>query len=622
MKTMEPETKEQGAIDLSRYSKEKRQALEVTEEARGPRLMEGFASGLFLGSPKFSPLYEVIKEESPDGKEGDKFLETLERTLDRHANPDEIDETGEIPDSLLEKLAEIGAFGIKIPKEYGGLGLSQATYSRAAKLLGSRCGNLTALLSAHQSIGLPQPLLRYGTEDQKKKFLPDVARGAITAFALTEDEVGSDPSRLNTRAKPIKGGKSYLINGQKLWCTNGTKAKYLVVMARTPSTTGAGGKRKRSITAFVVDARTPGIEIAHRCRFMGLRALYNGVIRFHNVEVPAKNIILAPGKGMRVALNALGVGRLTLPAACSGLAYESLKIARCWCVERRQWGSEIGKHEAIASKLADMAADAYATDSMVRMTSALVDAKVDFRMESALCKLWGTETAWRVVDDLMQIRGGRGYETARSLANRGDNPEPVERMMRDSRINRIFEGSTEIMRLYLAREALDPHLRLAGGAMDSRLSLGTRLLTAIKAGIHYSIWYPGQYLPSLDTSPSGTSRRTRKALRYVERTSRRLSRSLFHAMALHGPALEKRQLLLGRLVDVAGELFALTSSHLRADAILAGKEACEEIKKEDLPTILAYLDARTRNRLRGLFEELSNPADGKGRRLASKILAD
>ena len=179
-------------------------------------------------------------------------------------------------------------------------------------------------------------------------------------------------------------------------------------------------------------------------------------------------------------------------------------------------------------------------------------------MESALCKLWGTETAWRVVDDLMQIRGGRGYETARSLANRGDNPEPVERMMRDSRINRIFEGSTEIMRLYLAREALDPHLRLAGGAMDSRLSLGTRLLTAIKAGIHYSIWYPGQYLPSLDTSLNGTSRRTRKALRYVERTSRQLSRSLFHAMALHGPALEKKQLLLGRLVDVAGELFALT----------------------------------------------------------------
>ncbi len=622
MKTVEPETNPEGAIDLSRYSKEKRQALEVTEDARGPRLMDGFASGLFMGRPVFSSLHEAIQKPCPDGEEGEKFLKTLESTLDLHANPDEIDETGEIPDSLLEKLAEIGAFGIKIPKEYGGLGLSQSTYSRAAKLLGARCGNLTALLSAHQSIGLPQPLLRYGTEEQKKKFLPDVARGAITAFALTEDEVGSDPSRLNTKAKPIKGGKSYLINGQKLWCTNGTKAKYLVVMARTPSTTGSGGKRKRAITAFVVDARSPGIEIVHRCRFMGLRALYNGVIRFTNVEVPAENVILAPGKGMRVALNALGVGRLTLPAACSGLAYESLKIARRWCVERRQWGSEIGRHEAIASKIADMAADAYATDSMVRMTSALVDAKVDFRMESALCKLWGTETAWRVVDDLMQIRGGRGYETAGSLAARGDLPEPVERMMRDSRINRIFEGSTEIMRLYLAREALDPHLRLAGGAMDSRLSLGTRLLTAIKAGIHYSIWYPGQYLPSLGGSPAGISRRTRRALAYVERTSRKLSRSLFHAMALHGPALEKRQLLLGRLVDVAAELFALSSSHLRAEAILSGKETCEEIRKENLPTILAYLDERTRNRVNQLFVELSNPADGKGRRLARKILAD
>jgi alkylation response protein AidB-like acyl-CoA dehydrogenase len=622
MKTVEPKTNPDGAIDLTRYSKEKRQALEVTEEARGPRLMNGFASGLFMGRPRFDSLYEAIQKPCPDGEEGEKFLKTLEYVLDHHANPDEIDETGEIPEPLLEKLAEIGAFGIKIPKEYGGLGLSQSTYSRAAKLLGARCGNLTALLSAHQSIGLPQPLLRYGTEEQKKKFLPDVAKGAITAFALTEDEVGSDPSRLNTMAKPIKGGKSYLINGQKLWCTNGTKAKYLVVMARTPSTTGSGGKRKRAITAFVVDARSPGIEIVHRCRFMGLRALYNGVIRFTNVEVPAENIILAPGKGMRVALNALGVGRLTLPAACSGLAYESLRIARRWCVERRQWGSEIGRHEAIASKIADMAADAYATDSMVRMTSALVDAKVDFRMESALCKLWGTETAWRVVDDLMQIRGGRGYETAGSLAARGDLPEPVERMMRDSRINRIFEGSTEIMRLYLAREALDPHLRLAGGAMDSRLSLGTRLFTAIKAGIHYSIWYPAQYLPSLGGNPAGISRRTRRALAYIERTSRKLSRSLFHAMALYGPALEKRQLLLGRLVDIAGELFALASSHLRAEAILSGKEACEEIRKEDLPTILAYLDARTRKRVHQLFEDLSNPADGTGRRLARKILAD
>ena len=185
--------------------------------------------------------------------------------------------------------------------------------SRAAMELGARCGNLTALLSAHQSMGLPQPMLQYGTDEQKKRFLPKVARGAITAFALTEDEVGSDPSKLQTMAKPIEGGTRYLLNGEKLWCTNGTLARFLVVMARTPTVKKTDGKKRRAITAFVVDTRWSGVEIVRRCRFMGLRALYNGVIRFNNVRVPAENVILAPGKGMRVALNALSVGRLTLP---------------------------------------------------------------------------------------------------------------------------------------------------------------------------------------------------------------------------------------------------------------------------------------------------------------------
>jgi alkylation response protein AidB-like acyl-CoA dehydrogenase len=616
--TKEPSTP--SGIDLTRYSKEKRQALEVTEEARGSRIVDGFASGLFLGRPKFELLHRGAYAESPDGEQGERFLKRLREVLDRHANPDEIDRSGEIPDFLLDKLAGIGAFGIKIPKEYGGLGLSQSTYSRAAMLLGARCGNLTALLSAHQSIGLPQPLLQYGTEEQKKRFLPEVAGGAITAFALTENEVGSDPSKLSTRAKPIKGGKKYLLNGEKLWCTNGTLARYLVVMARTPSTEMAGGKKKRSITAFVVDTRAPGVEILHRCRFMGLRALYNGVIRFRNAEVPASNVILAPGKGMRVALNALSVGRLTLPAACAGLVDESLRITRDWCVERRQWGCEIGKHEAIAAKVADLAADAFALKAMVGLTSALVDEKVDYRLESALCKLWGTETAWRAVDDLMQIRGGRGYETAHSLAARGDNPEPVERMMRDSRINRIFEGSSEIMRLYLAREALDPHLRLAGPAMDSRLSIGKRLLAGAKAGLHYATWYPGQYLPSAFAIPRELGRSSRAALRYVERTSRRLARTLFHSMARHGPALEKRQLLLGRLVDVAGELFALSSAHLRADAIMRGKKEEGTIGPDELPALLEYLTGRTKCRINRLFGELGKNADKKARKLSRAVL--
>ena len=619
MKTMEkPQT--EGGLDLSRYSKEKREALEVTEEARGKRITDGFATGLFLGRPQFKPLIETAASKSRDGDEGEHFLKLLRHILDHHADPDEIDRSGEIPDQLLEKLAGIGAFGIKIPRRFGGLGLSQSTYSRAAMELGSRCGNLTALLSAHQSIGLPQPILQYGTDKQKERFLPQVARGAITAFALTEDDVGSDPSKLRTRAKPIEGGKKYLLNGEKLWCTNGTLARFLVVMARTPKVKREGGKKRVTITAFVVDTRWPGVEVVNRCRFMGLRALYNGIIRFNNVRVPAENVILAPGKGMRVALNALSVGRLTLPAACAGLVRESLRITREWTTERRQWGCEIGKHEAIAAKVADMAADAFALEAMVALTSSLVDEKVDYRLESALCKLWGTETAWRVVDDLMQIRGGRGYETAQSLAARGENPEPVERFMRDSRINRIFEGSSEIMRLYLAREALDHHLRLAGPVMDSRLSAGKRLLAATKAGLHYAGWYPGLHFPHPLAVPSGIRTGSRASLAYVERTSRRLARTLFHAMARHGPALEKRQLLLGRLVDVAAELYALTAAHLRAGVILRDEAESACATRAEIPAILAFLDKRTKCRVNRLFRELRDNPEAQARALSKSVL--
>ncbi len=619
MKTMEkPQT--EGGLDLSRYSKEKREALEVTEEARGKRITDGFATGLFLGRPQFKPLIETAASKSRDGDEGEHFLKLLRHILDHHADPDEIDRSGEIPDQLLEKLAGIGAFGIKIPRRFGGLGLSQSTYSRAAMELGSRCGNLTALLSAHQSIGLPQPILQYGTDKQKERFLPQVARGAITAFALTEDDVGSDPSKLRTRAKPIEGGKKYLLNGEKLWCTNGTLARFLVVMARTPKVKREGGKKRVTITAFVVDTRWPGVEVVNRCRFMGLRALYNGIIRFNNVRVPAENVILAPGKGMRVALNALSVGRLTLPAACAGLVRESLRITREWTTERRQWGCEIGKHEAIAAKVADMAADAFALEAMVALTSSLVDEKVDYRLESALCKLWGTETAWRVVDDLMQIRGGRGYETAQSLAARGERPEPVERFMRDSRINRIFEGSSEIMRLYLAREALDPHLRLAGPAMDTRLSAGKRLMAAAKAGLHYAGWYPGLHFPHPLAVPSGIRTGSRASLAYVERTSRRLARTLFHALARHGPALDKRQLLLGRLVDVAAELYALTAAHLRAGVILRDEAESACATRAEIPAILAFLDKRTKYRVNRLFRELRDNPDAQARALSKSVL--
>jgi alkylation response protein AidB-like acyl-CoA dehydrogenase len=326
--------------------------------------------------------------------------------LKEHVDPDEIDRTGEIPQKVIDGLAGMGAFRIKISPEFGGLGLSQTNYCRAAMMLGSFCGNLTALISAHQSIGVPQPLILFGTEEQKRRFLPRVARGEISAFALTETKVGSDPAKMETHAEPTPDGEAFILNGEKLWCTNGLKAGVIVVMAKTPPKI-VDGRPKNQITAFLLDMDTAGVEITHRCRFMGLKALYNGMIRFTNVRVPRENILLAEGKGLRVALTTLNTGRLTLPAACVGLSKRSLTIARQWADERVQWGAPIGEHAAIAEKLARIAADIFAMESMVFFSTSSIDRdkSADVRLEAALCKLWATERTWEIVNDTMQIRG-------------------------------------------------------------------------------------------------------------------------------------------------------------------------------------------------------------------------
>ncbi|HET6408646.1 MAG TPA: acyl-CoA dehydrogenase family protein, partial [Chthoniobacteraceae bacterium] len=353
-------TETDSVIDTSRMSPEQRAALELTESARESATAErGLVGGLFMGRVNWESLHPFPVQRTEDRDQGDAFLERLGRFLRESVDPDEIDARGEVPDHVIEGLAKLGAFGIKIPTEYGGLGLSQTNYCRAATLLGSYCGNITALLSAHQSIGVPQPLLMFGTEEQKRRFLPRVAGGEISAFALTETKVGSDPAKMETQAEPTEDGTHFVINGEKLWCTNGTKAGVIVVMARTPSKDG-----RNQITAFIVDMDTPGVEVVRRCHFMGLRALYNGVIRFHDVRVPRENILLAEGKGLRVALTTLNTGRLTLPAACAGLAKRCLQISREWAKERVQWGAPIGRHSAIAEKIAEMAANVFAIESM------------------------------------------------------------------------------------------------------------------------------------------------------------------------------------------------------------------------------------------------------------------
>jgi alkylation response protein AidB-like acyl-CoA dehydrogenase len=589
-------------IDTTKMSAGQKAALELAESSRDSRELSGFAASLFDGSVDFRLLFPLPVQKPEEKAEGQIFLDKLGTFLRDETDPDAIDRNGEIPDSVIDGLAAMGAFGIKIPKEYGGLGLTQTTYSRAAMILGGHCGNLTALLSAHQSIGIPQPLLAFGTEAQKKKYLPRCAAGGISAFALTEKEVGSDPARMSTTATKSEDGSHWILNGEKLWCTNVLKAKHLIVMARTPLP-----DKPHAITAFIVEIDWPGVEIVTRCRFMGLKALYNGIIRFKDVKIPAENIVAGEGKGLKVALTTLNTGRLTLPAACVGLLNRCYQIALDWSKTREQWGNAIGQHEAIAGKLADLQADAFATEALVLYTSAMVDADhgADIRLEAAIAKLWGTEAGWRGADSTMQIKGGRGYETADSLRDRGETPDPVERLLRDSRINTIFEGSTEIMHLFIAREALDPHLRRGAAVLDSRKDRGDRFDAAMKAGVFYSKWYPARWIPSLAHLPRGLDPGLKRGMRDVARLSRKLARTLFHAMALNGPKLEKRQLLLGRLVDIGAELLAMSTAaayaHSRGD-------------EESIHTA-RYVCARGKARIQALFRAASGSPD----RLAYKL---
>lgn len=598
-------------IDTSKMPKGKADALELAEAGRD-QISKTFAGGLYNGSACFADIFPFPEQSENSKKEGDAFLRDLAEVFREYINPDWIDSQGEIPDIVFEKLAEIGAFAIKVPKRYGGRGLSQTNYGKAAMVCGSKCGNISALLSAHQSIGVPQPLLMYGTKEQKEKYLPKFAKGSVSAFALTENEVGSDPSQMTTEASPTEDGGHFILNGEKLWCTNGLKADVIVVMARTPDKNG-----KKQITAFIVDMDMEGVNIVTRCRFLGLKALYNGVVRFHNVKVPKENIILGEGRGMKVALGTLNIGRLTLPAICVGATKWAVKTCREWTSSRSQWGCIIGKHSAIADKLAQMAADVFAMESMVLLTGQMADSKEhDIRVESAVAKMWGTETAWRIIDETLQIRGGRGYETAQSLHNRGEEAIPVERLFRDLRINLIFEGSSEIMRLILAREALDLHLKVAGAVLNSRLPMKKRLAAAAKALWFYIKWYPKQWSPFSHKTPKGIHSSLRPKLKYVSKTSKKLSRKLFHSMLRHGPALDKQQLLLARLAEIGAELFVISASASRAQSLL---------NKENQEDILMLVDTIFNNaklRINQKFTHLNKNNDKQNYSLAKKVLSE
>ncbi|MDD4975792.1 MAG: acyl-CoA dehydrogenase family protein [Bacteriovorax sp.] len=577
-------------------------SMKLAESGREEWHKSSFLKEMFMGNFSFHLIDPFPILQGLTGEEYLEFYKNYKRFLIEEVDADLIDREGKIPKNIIDRLKEMKLFALKIGKEYGGLGFTQAEYNEILKLTSSKDSNLSALLSAHQSIGVPQPLILFGTKEQKEKYLTRIALGQISAFALTETNAGSDPANLSTTV--VDEGDYYILNGEKLWCTNVTIADVIVVMARHPE--------DDLLSAFIVEMNFEGVKVEHRCHFMGLRALENGVVSFKNVKIPKENLISERGNGLKVALVTLNTGRLALPAAISGLVKKNLEIARLWSREREQWGKPIYKHEAIAHKIADLASSSFAVETISDLATALYDNHQDIRLEAAVAKLFCSEIGWECIDTLLQIRGGRGYETADSLKTRGEANIPVEKLMRDFRINRIFEGTTEIMHLFIAREAVDKHLKIAGVLLAKDKSIGKKIKGLPKIVLFYFSWYSKLWM-SWNFWPSfGKFKEFSHHLRFINRSTKKLARQIFHGMIIYGPGLQNKQVFLFRIVDIAVELYVMAACISKARQ----RQTAEHRNVADIFCTSSTI------RVKKLFNDLWSNCDDAKYELAKKIEND
>jgi alkylation response protein AidB-like acyl-CoA dehydrogenase len=591
------------------------QSKQVAEAGREEEWkLPSFGKELFLGRLDLDLIHPQPQPDPESVTKGEAFLKTFRAFLAEHVDGARIEREGRIPPEVIEGLKRIGALGMKISEAYGGLGLSQVYYSRALQLAGVWHSSIATILSAHQSIGIPEPLRMFGSEEQRSEWLPKVAKDHLSAFLLTEPDAGSDPARMSTMAVPTEDGAGYRINGRKLWATNGTLADVVVVMALVPKSEGHRG----GITAFICPYHSEGITIEARNEFMGLKGIDNSLTRFQNVFIPKENVIGREGLGLKIALATLNTGRLSLPAMSAAANRYALKVSREFASERTQWGKPVGKHDPVAQKIAFVAGSAFGLEAISEVASRLADDKRnDIRIEAALAKLYGSELGWLAADSMVQIRGGRGYETAESLKARGEKPVPAEQMLRDLRINRVFEGSSEIMRLLIAREAVDQHLKAAGGLLNPKASMGEKAKAAAQAGAFYAGWFPRLLTgPGQRPRSFGEFGPLASDLRYVERSSRRLARVTFYSIAKFQAGLERKGHHLGRLVDIGAELFAISCACVHAQEIATQQPE----RRQEAYDLAKLFCAQARRRAELLFQELFDNDDTRAYKTAQGVL--
>jgi alkylation response protein AidB-like acyl-CoA dehydrogenase len=533
-------------------------SLALAEASRDTGVYSGFLSGLFEGIARRSLFARYVVPRLSD--EARTFLESLRRLLVEKVDPEQIDREGDIGVDVMTALASIGAFGIKIPTAYGGLGLSQSEYHAAATLLGSHDASTTVLLSAHNSIGVAEPVKLVGTPEQKERFLPRLARGEISGFALTERNAGCDIWDLKSYAIPVEEHGTvtgYRLTADKLYTTNAPRgdreflASLLVVIAQIVQAPQEihRPKRDRQFGAFVVETNSPGCS-CRRLRFMGVRGIYNGTVRLRDVFVPVENRLGEEGTGLRRALESLTVGRLSLPAACLGSLKQCLWLARLRAQQRVQYDRPIGEHTDIGSKLVRMASRVLALEAIVTITGIWADARDDVRLESAAAKILATEWLIDSLLDLFRIYGGRAFETPDSLRVRGEIPAPVERMIRDAVINLIWEGTNGILTLWIGREGL------AGYFNHGKAFLDRQIADMLRAVPFFARVAARSANVLSDHEMTGTSRPYAVWERFVSAKSRELARATLLASVRHRAKLAPKQLLMQRLIKAGINLFS------------------------------------------------------------------
>jgi len=555
--------------------------LERLEEAREHLAGASFMAGLYEGRPDFDLLLPP-DEPAEERAAGEAYCKTVQSFLTAHVDPDEIERTAKIPDAVLQGLFKLGAFGMKIPKQYGGLGFSYKNYGRVLTLMASWNYSLALTVAVPQSIGIAIPILLFGNEQQKNTFLPRVAREDLSAFALTEPITGSDAANIRTEAVLDSTGRTFVVNGEKLWCTNGTIARYVTLIARVPARhTQQNGKRvwvpapdgkgaeDRVHTAFILDMTSSGVQIRQRCQFEGCRGIENAHMTFHDVQIPADSLIGEIGKGLNYALTILNVGRaISIPALCLGMAKQAWQPTLDRANERSTFQKPLAERQTQQMRIGHMATTLFAMESLAQLVWHLADQqRYDIRIEAAVAKIFCSEETIRFLKDAQIIFGGIGYETAESKGVRGEPAFGIEQLVRDAEMGRIGEGATDILKPYVAREGLNSHLERARNLFDERMTGSHRFTEFWHLLKFYVPWYGRQWRRrSLSSRPELQHSQVRPKLVFIEQASRRLSRAIFYAMLIHRQALRDDQGRQNRIEAVGEDLLTIAATTMYAES--------------------------------------------------------